>query len=441
MKRIWLVLGLWLAAGAGAATTARDWFWAGALAVAAAAAVAVAWRPISAWRRSAAELAAALDSDAEIGIDPTDPLAPVARAAAESLTRARSAAAQAAAARAELVALVESMSDAVLAVGPGGRAEFANSAAGQLLGLAPGEAVGLPALAVHQSLALDDAAARVRSTGRPERLTVSLGGPRVTQCDVMLAPVATDGDRGVVLVARDVSGASRLEQMRSDFVANVSHELQTPLAVIRSAAETLGNSAAADPVTVRRFAGSIESQAVRLSRLVERLLVLSRLESGQQPVSLSPVAVVGVAAEVSSTLATAVADAGQTLTVAVPPDLWARADPDLLHQVLGNLVDNCTRYAGRGAHIDVAARSEGRWVVVSVVDDGVGVPPDQLGRIFERFYTGDRSRSRHGTGLGLAIAKHMVEVMGGRLGASGGPGGHGLRVDVWLAAAGEVAES
>jgi two-component system phosphate regulon sensor histidine kinase PhoR len=223
---------------------------------------------------------------------------------------------------------------------------------------------------------------------------------------------------GAVVVLHDVTELRRLERVRQDFVANVSHEFKTPLTAIQGFAETLLAGALDDPRNNRRFLEIIREHAARLARLTDDLLKLARIEAGKLEVeflSVRPMELVERCAE------TALLQANQkqiALEMDIPPDLPAiRGDSGLLTDVLQNLLDNAIQYTPAGGRIGVSATAGAREAVIAVVDTGIGIPLVDQERIFERFYRVDAARSREagGTGLGLSIAKHIVEAHGGRL--------------------------
>jgi two-component system phosphate regulon sensor histidine kinase PhoR len=215
-----------------------------------------------------------------------------------------------------------------------------------------------------------------------------------------------------------VTDVRRLESLRRDFVANVSHELRTPIASIRSGAETLRGGAAGDPEAASRFLEIIERNAERLSRLVEDLLDLSRIESREFRLDLEEVAVAPFVEHLLGQHRGRAGARGVRLEAALPGDLAVRADRRALEQVLGNLVDNALKYCPSGASVTVRASGEGARVRITVEDTGPGIEARHLPRLFERFYRVDAGRSRElgGTGLGLSIVKHLVEAMGGAVG-------------------------
>lgn len=222
---------------------------------------------------------------------------------------------------------------------------------------------------------------------------------------------------GAVLVVTDITRLVRLERIRRDFVANVSHELRTPLTAIQGYAETLSSLIGAESENLaeqRRFAGIIERQAARLSRLVEDLLTLTRLENvGAKP----PAAVcrpAGTAADAAQLFAQAAEKAGVKIELDVPEELELAISCDHLFQVLENLLGNALRHSPRGGKIAVSARRTGGECRISVSDQGPGVTPAEQDRVFERFYKAG-GQTGPSTGLGLAICKHVVEFYGGRI--------------------------
>jgi len=224
------------------------------------------------------------------------------------------------------------------------------------------------------------------------------------------------GDQGGLLaVFVDVTEVRRLESLRREFVANVSHELRTPVTAVRSAAETLQNAAADDPVAARAFIGIIERNAERLHDLVEDLLDLSRIESRGLKLNIEALEVDGVYDQVLSLFSERAAKRGTVLENEAEEDLpRVLADRRALEHVLTNLVDNAVKYCPN-ATIRLRAVAHEQSIELLVEDNGPGIEQRHLPRLFERFYRVDAGRSRDigGTGLGLSIVKHMVEAMGG----------------------------
>ncbi|MCX5794218.1 MAG: ATP-binding protein [Elusimicrobia bacterium] len=226
-------------------------------------------------------------------------------------------------------------------------------------------------------------------------------------------------------VQKDLAALRRSETVRKDFTANVSHELRTPLAAIKAFAETLRGGAAEDPDHRMEFLEEIERNADRMTRLVDDLLTLSALDSGARPPAAESVDLMRLAAEVTATLKPLAGRKELGLRLEpfrdVPP---VRGDRGQLKQVLTNLLDNAIKFTPEKGLVRVsAACAEGR-VTVAVQDTGIGIPAEDLPRIFERFYRVDKARSRElgGTGLGLAIVKHIVEAHGGSVAVESRPG-------------------
>jgi two-component system, OmpR family, phosphate regulon sensor histidine kinase PhoR len=226
------------------------------------------------------------------------------------------------------------------------------------------------------------------------------------------------GGDGRVLLLEDVTTVRRLETVRRDFVANVSHELRTPVAVIRANAETLLAGAKDDPVMGPKLIDGLHRNAERLARILADLLDLSRLDAGQYRMNLSSVEVKEIT-EQSLTAVEPQATAREvTIDVQIPDGLMVKADPKALDQIFVNLIDNAVKYTKAKGHVWVAASTDDTHVRIDVRDDGPGIAEKHRGRVFERFYRADPSRSREagGTGLGLSIVKHLAESMGGAVG-------------------------
>ena len=244
------------------------------------------------------------------------------------------------------------------------------------------------------------------------------------------------GEGGAVIVLNDVTDVQRLENVRRDFVANVSHELKTPVASIKGFVETLLEGAADDPGDRQRFLGIIAKQADRLATIIEDLLALSRIEQseGAGNLPLEPVPVAQVLSAAVADCGTRAAEKSIRLETACPAGLVAEVNPPLLEQALINLVDNAIKYSDPGRTTWLSAAVEpppgtdrpgpaGEMLVIRIRDEGCGIAAEHLPRLFERFYRVDRARSRRlgGTGLGLSIVKHIVQAHGGTIGVESEP--------------------
>lgn len=321
--------------------------------------------------------------------------------------------------RERLSAVLHAMAEGVLAVGETGRVELCNRSAAELLGLRQAP-IGRRLVDLLRQPGLQEQLEQARA-GRA-LATLDLTLPDGRQLLVGLQPVGRAG-LDVLLVLRDVTALRRLEATRRDFLANASHELRTPVATVRAAAEALLDGALQDPAAGPDFAATILRHAERLSRLLGDMLDLSRLEAGAYELPVGPVPLRERLEHAAQLVALPVAERHQSVRIEVEGQPMARASARGLDQVLFNLVDNASKYAGQGAHIVLGARQTGERVELTVADDGPGVPLHQRQRVFERFYRVDAGRSRQlgGTGLGLAIVRHLVEAMGGRVELLGNP--------------------
>jgi two-component system phosphate regulon sensor histidine kinase PhoR len=328
--------------------------------------------------------------------------------------------------QAETAALVESMVEGVIAADERGRIVTANPAARRMLGYDRTDPLpGLPEL--------------FRVKAAREVVDAALEGDAVQDRElemddrVFLMNARPLPSGGAVLVIHDLTEVRRLEAMRRDFVANVSHELKTPLTSISGYAETLLTDTP-DGETTRRFLTTIVTNARRMQRLVDNLLDLARLEAGRWQPELEPIDIAEAAQDTWSALRDGSRALAVEFGVEVEEDAaTVLADADAVRQVLTNLLDNSLRYTPPGGRILCRSRIEGEGVAISVTDNGSGIVPEHLPRIFERFYRSDPSRSRDegGTGLGLAIVKHLVEAHGGRVSAESGRG-IGTTITCWF---------
>jgi two-component system, OmpR family, phosphate regulon sensor histidine kinase PhoR len=330
--------------------------------------------------------------------------------------------------QAETAALVESMVEGVIAADGRGRIVTANPAARRMLGYR---------LDDH----LPDLPELFRTKAAREVVDAALQGQAVQDREldlddrVLLMNARPLPSGGAVLVIHDLTQVRRLEAMRRDFVANVSHELKTPLTSISGYAETL-LADAPDPETTRRFLATIVANTGRMQRLVDNLLDLARLEAGHWQLEPEPLEVEEVARDAWEAVSEGVGSSAASFSVEIGPRAeQIVADPDALRQILANLLENALRYTPAGGRITCRSVVDGTGVAISVADTGSGISPEHLPRIFERFYRSDASRSRDlgGTGLGLAIVKHLVEAHGGRVSAESRRG-VGTTITCWFPA-------
>jgi two-component system phosphate regulon sensor histidine kinase PhoR len=348
-----------------------------------------------------------------------DELGAVARTLDESVQQLGGRLAELARDRGRMAAILAGMIEGVIVVDAQGRLELVNRAAGEMLKLDE-PPIGRHYVETIRHPGITNLVSAALAGGTPG--SVELAPPRDPSRTVIAraAPTAAGIAHGVVLVLHDITELKRADQIRRDFVANVSHELRTPLTAIRGYVEALSEGDA-DPEESRRFLDIIMRHALRMERLVKDLLRLARLDAGQEMLEMAACNVRALVQAVVSDLKPALEARGQHVEFDVGPDAeTVRADPSKLHDVLRNLVVNASTYAGERTTIQIVARSIGEFIAIDVLDDGPGIPEEDLVRVFERFYRVDKSRARDpgGTGLGLAIVRHLVELHGGTAVAS-----------------------
>ena len=333
----------------------------------------------------------------------------------------------------QLRTILSGLAEGVVAFDREQRVLFANDRAAALLDFPPGPAVGRKLWEVARQLAVQEAARKCLRGGGPYREEIDLPGDPAAYLAVTVSALpGADGpggaSAGAVMVVNDVSEIRRLERLRQDFVANVSHELKTPIANIKSSIEVLLDGAIDEPATRGMFLDEIDSQSTRLDALVADLLSLARIESGEATMDFEVVAVEDAVHACLDRHRTRAEGKGMTLDgvalLGCPPDLSVWADEEALAQVLDNLVDNAIKYTPENGRVTARWESTAQQVCFEVEDSGIGIPPRDLPRIFERFFRADRARSREmgGTGLGLAIVKHTVQTMGGTVRVESVPG-------------------
>ena len=326
-------------------------------------------------------------------------------------------------------AILRSMVEGVAVIDAEERLVFYNRAFSEILIVDSANAEGRPLIEVVRNSDLVGLIRRALRGDEGLQSDITMGITQTRSFSITAAPVkALDAPAsgrdpqakpsGAVVVLHDVTELRRLERVRQDFVANVSHEFKTPLTAIQGFAETLLAGALDDPENNRRFLEIIRNHAIRLARLTNDLLKLARIEAGKMEVEFSSVSLLELIEGCTETTLLKANRKEITLEITVPPQLPAvRGDAALLRDVLQNLLDNAIQYTPARGHISVSATAGPREAVVTVADTGIGIPLADSERIFERFYRVDAARSREagGTGLGLSIAKHIVEAHGGKL--------------------------
>jgi two-component system phosphate regulon sensor histidine kinase PhoR len=339
-------------------------------------------------------------------------------------------------------AILRSMAEGVAVIDARERVVFCNQAFAQILSVDAAESENRPLLEVVRQADLVALARLALQSGEHVQGDLVLGTVSPQNFGVTAAPItALDSQangrasssttqstgngaprppvqQGAVIVLHDISELRRLERVRQDFVANVSHEFKTPLTAIQGFAETLLTGALEDEKNNRRFLEIIRDHAVRLGRLTDDLLKLARIEAGKLELEFHRVAIADIIESCATTTLMRASRRNLSLDVSFPPTLPAvRGDSSLLREVLQNLLDNAVQYTQPGGKITLSATAGDSEAIVTVADTGIGIPQAEKERIFERFYRVDAARSREvgGTGLGLSIAKHIVEAHGGRI--------------------------
>jgi two-component system phosphate regulon sensor histidine kinase PhoR len=317
-------------------------------------------------------------------------------------------------------AILSSMVEGVLAVNQDLRVTFCNDFFLRALGRSEKIAENMPLVELVRDPELHRLMETVVQSGVPGKRRVQLASAEGRTFEVQATPLAVASNRGAIAVLYDITDLERLERVRKDFVANVSHELRTPLTAIRGYVETLLEGALEDTENNRKFLEIVKAHAIRLNNIASDLLTLSELESGTLPAEFESVA---VNAAVQTALRTVESEArlrDVRLHWERKADAQVRGNRTRLEQALINLVDNAVKFnrPGGEVRVETSRGTDGR-VHITVADTGIGVPSNDLARIFERFYRVDKARSRElgGTGLGLSIVKHIVERMGGSVSA------------------------
>ena len=323
--------------------------------------------------------------------------------------------------QARLRGILASVAEGIIAVDVQGRVTLVNPQAADLLKVDQAAVAGVTVQELPIPADVIELFSRCLSTNRLCGSEFRLENPRRILA-MEVAPVRTDTDEGwgAVAVVRDITAERQLEQMRRQFISDASHEIRTPLTSIGGFAAAIADGTAATPEERTRSAALIAKQVERLTRLVNELLDLSRIESGAVQLELAEVELPDLIADAVEAFSGQAQEKDVRLTVDLPSDLPAvSADADRIYQVLVNLLSNALRFNPPAGEVQITARTAGGCVRVEVKDSGPGIPADQLPRIWERFHRADPSRAREngGTGLGLAIVRSIVEAHGGMVSA------------------------
>ncbi len=314
-----------------------------------------------------------------------------------------------------LAMILSHMADGVMITDGDGKIQLINPAAERLFNTSAAQAVGRSFAQVVRHYELIDLWQQAMREGEEiEGVFEILRQGLFVRA--IVTPLQEEAMEGALSIFQDLTRVRHLETVRRDFISNISHELRTPLASLKALVETLRDGAFEDPQAAQQFLQRMETEVEAMVQMVQELLDLARVESGQAPLHIAPVSVEALVTQAVERMRLQALRAGLRLDVVLPQGLPnVLADEERIHQVLMNLLHNAIKFTPSGGQVEVSARAEGEEVILSVRDTGVGISPRDLPRIFERFYRADRARSGGGTGLGLAIAKHIVQSHGGRI--------------------------
>jgi len=318
--------------------------------------------------------------------------------------------------RDKLSAVLDTMADGVVVIGPEGQVVLSNPASEALLGIRRQGPVGGRFIELIRDHELQGLVKHCQDTGQQQHGEVEL-----LQRGLFLSAIATPLTEGasssVLLTLHDLTQIRQVETIRKEFVSNVSHELRSPLASVKALVDTLDSGALEEQQVARDFVRRIQREIDRMSSMVEELLELARLESGQERLQLSPVDLRPLLEEIGARFQEQADAKGIEVDVVLPDALpKVLGEEEKLRQVLTNLVDNALKYTPERGRVTLSASAANQVVGVSVKDTGIGIPQEHLPRIFERFYKVARSRRDGGSGLGLAIVKHIIQAHGGEVG-------------------------
>lgn len=321
----------------------------------------------------------------------------------------------------KMEAILSSVMNGIIAVDSSNHVLFINPVAHRMLGIKEEDITGKHLLQVIRNNKLDNLIRSILENGDVNDTELTITYPEERICKLYTNPIKyPDSNRviGIIIIIQDVTEIRRLERMRSEFVANVSHELKTPLTSIKGFVETLKAGALEDREASERFLNIIEDEADRLNRMITDILSLSELENRKLKVNVEGIATKVIIKEVISMLQNQADKKQISLLYSVEEDISSlKGDSDQFKQMLINLIDNAVKYTQEGGTIEVTAHNEMKDVVIKIRDNGIGIPKEYIPRLFERFYRVDKARSRKvgGTGLGLAIVKHIVMQFNGKI--------------------------
>jgi two-component system phosphate regulon sensor histidine kinase PhoR len=351
--------------------------------------------------------------DQEIQITSRDEVGELARAFNQMAARLKEMVVLLTNERDRMATILSNIDDAILMIDDDGKITAMNRAAENIFQISEAKALGHTFIEIVRDHELNELLQHCLSTRKQQT-----GAVEIKLKTQFLSTIATPlpGDGGCLVHIQDLTELRRLEMIRQDFISNISHELRTPIASVKALAETLNEGAIEDPSVAKDFLSRINVEVDKLAQMVQELGELSHIESGEAPLQKRHVNIADAIGHSVDRLRAQADRAGLNLDFIIPSTLpKVMADEARVEQVLVNIIHNAIKFTPSGGRISISAKARNNDILVTVSDTGVGIPADDLPRIFERFYKADKSRSGGGTGLGLAIAKHIVEAHGGRI--------------------------
>jgi len=317
---------------------------------------------------------------------------------------------------------LKNMNDGIFIVDENEMVTLINPSACRIFGIERQEAINHTLAEALRNHRINDLYRASSSSGQQEVMAFEIA-PQRTFIQCIATPLYPDIPGNILFLLQDLTRIRQLEIVRRDFVSNVSHELRTPLASLKLISETLQDGALDDPPAARKFLDRMEGEIDNLIQLVGELLELSRIESGRVPLEKEWIKPVDLINRVHDRMALQAERAGITIQLDISSDLPVIfIDSPRMEQVLINLIHNSIKFTNPGGSITIKTELKQNEIVFHVIDTGIGIPPKDLERIFERFYKTDRSRTERGTGLGLSISRHLVEAHNGKIWAASEPG-------------------
>ncbi|MDK2981797.1 MAG: two-component system, OmpR family, phosphate regulon sensor histidine kinase PhoR [Chloroflexota bacterium] len=316
--------------------------------------------------------------------------------------------------KAIFTSILASMNDGILVVDETNNVTLINQAAGSIFNVTKESALGKSLVEVIRHFKMNELLEKTRESGTPQIDSFETA-PDKNYIRCIATPLSEGMPGSILFLMQDLTRIRQLEIIRRDFVSNVSHELRTPLTSLKLITETLQDGMLDDPQEAAKFLDRMSGEIDNLSQMVEELLELSRIESGRVPLEKSWVRPKEILEGAQERMLLQVQRAGLTCTLDCLNLPAIFVDKTRLESVVVNLLHNAIKFTRPGGSITLSADRSLNTIVFSVKDSGIGIPPKDLARVFERFYKSDRSRSERGTGLGLSIARHLVEAHGGKI--------------------------